>query len=58
MVKQTLSVTVDVAIIERLKNMIATSKFRNMSHALEYLVEKGIELERREQNKEKDEDEL
>ena len=41
--KQSISVTIDADIIELLDTMIKSNKFRNRSHALEYLLDKGIE---------------
>lgn len=41
--KDKLSVTVDIELVEKLRNIVNTGKFRNKSHLVEYALNKLIE---------------
>lgn len=41
--KDKLSVTVDIELVEKLKHIVNTGKFRNKSHLVEYALNKLIE---------------
>ena len=45
MPKEQLSITIEKDLISELESEVQTGKYRNMSHAIEYFVKKGREVE-------------